>query len=972
MCDTEIKQKLIEPKRRASVDSKYATNHIGHKRWLIISRNIGNDIDLWRNMYDLGKRNLVPDNAYDATKKYMYCGEDVYISIRQDLISKGIVLNEPIVKNNNINTQVISNQISSGLTSVSQNLVKNKNKIISTNNGKKPLKKADKIKQDNILKKFKLDVDSLLKSISLEPIITDRAVIFNAKFVELMLVRMMVQCKNVASKLEILIKQLTLKESSKYTSREEIEKLQGLVQEQQKELIELIVGYNKIINEKQNNPLISKNCILDLIKWVDYAKRLTKFNATNVIINMPELIFKTVYDGMLEEKQSGLYQSQKDIFEFVTQNDKYLALVHTMLGSGKTSMVLPICGWLTTSRKSNRANGKSKLIFCCPNEVVLLEVAHMVYGMGVSFAIVIRNKNSNALEYKWSSFADKTNPKDSAVLYLCDIFVARLLLEERMRANESKKQYMNANRRDPANYPLTEQRIPGVSDYILMGDELTKDADSQVGFMVDSGFSVTSEVFVDLMKIAPPKIILMSATLPTAEQLPEFYDWIVRNNHGMIVKSFASSEAKIGCALISNTGELFAPHMGCETISDIEHILSVIKTNPFIGRFYTFEVLLRMVEIFTKLSLPVPELSIMFDNPNKANQTNIQQTAYVMLETLIGTGSNEIVKQACLLKKNVGAGVNLNTILTSDIGRFNKGCLVFSSDPVETATKVYQANFDNFLDSNAERNIFQQVRIDSILSKYQRELDLWKKALRRIEEKSDDGMIKQNKENDKKERIKSESWQVTAKMVEQKPIWDFPLALQLCSTEHLKKVKHYDNTGLGGMVCPDDLPETTSVSAEILTMLASGIGIYSTSSPMLDDDYLKTVLLLAKKGTVKFIFTDSSIAYGTNLAVSDIIMIDGPPMGIIQQGEQCTNATSAESIVDMHSISIVDMHSMKTIFQMLGRAGRGGNLSYEARIYTTSFENKLIEKIKSYAKGTLNEESKDEIINIRRAFNVLM
>ncbi|XWV26974.1 hypothetical protein QJ857_gp0075 [Tupanvirus soda lake] len=920
-----LKEKLSDPKRRVSIDSKFAINHIGHKRWDIISKNIGNDIDLWRNLYDIGKRNLVPDNSHDINKSQLCCGEEIYLGIRPLFVAKGIMFDQ---------TTKISMPKKKGVQP------------------KKQISKADKIKQDNILRKIKTDVDTLLKSTTYDNLTNTKSIVFSAKFVELMLIRMMMHCKNLLSEYESLNKKYASISSSKYTAKEELEELRESIQNQNKVIAELIVGYNKIINEKQDNTILSHTCIADLSNWITHAKKLINFNASEIIINMPELIFKTIYDGMLEHKQSGLYQSQKEIFEFVTKNDKYLALVHTMLGSGKTSMVLPLCGWLSSNRKSN----KTKLIFCCPNEVVLLEVAHMVYGMGVSFAIVIRNQSDHTLEYKWSSFADKDKPKESAVLYLCDIFVARMLLEERMQCLATKKLYMQANRRDPINYPLIEQRIPYVPDYILMGDELTKDADTQKGFMIDSGFSVTTEVFVNLMKIAPPKVILMSATLPTAEQLPEFYNAIVDSNPGMIVKSFASSEAKIGCALISSSGELYAPHMGCETVSDIEHILSIIRTNPFIGRFYTFEVLLQMVDIFKQLSLHVPDLSIMYDNPSKANQTNIQQTAYAMLESLIATKSNELISLACKLKKTVGKGVDLTTILTSDIGRFNKGCLVFSSDPVATAFNVYRANFDKFLDPKSERTVFQQVRLDTILSKYQREMDSWKKALRRIEEKTDDGAIKQNKENNKKERTKTDTWQSSAKMLDQKPHWDFPSELQLCSIEHLKKSKFNGNTiGAGGMVGPDDLPDSTSVSMDILTMLASGIGIYTTNSTVLDDEYLKTVLLLAKKGIVKVIFTDSSIAYGTNLAVSDIIMIDEP---VISNGTDTID-------------SIVDQHSMKTIFQMLGRAGRGGNLSYEARIYTTSAENNLIDRIRSYAKGTLDEGCKDEIYNIRRAFEML-
>lgn len=87
------------------------------------------------------------------------------------------------------------------------------------------------------------------------------------------------------------------------------------------------------------------------------------------------------------------------------------------------------------------------------------------------------------------------------------------------------------------------------------------------------------EIFVDLMKLVLPKIILMPATLPTINQLPDFYQVII------VVKSFASFEAKIGCALISKTGELYVLHLGCETVDDIKHILEVIKTNHFMEGF---------------------------------------------------------------------------------------------------------------------------------------------------------------------------------------------------------------------------------------------------------------------------------------------------------------------------------------------------------------------------------------------------
>ncbi len=248
---------------------------------------------------------------------------------------------------------------------------------------------------------------------------------------------------------------------------------------------------------------------------------------------------------MLLKKSINMYQSQLEIFNFITTTKKYLALIHTMLGSGKTSMVLPLCGWLLTNNKSNP---NTKILYCCPNEVVLLEVAHMIYGMGIKFAIVIYDINENKLDYKWSTFVDPKNPKASTVIYLCDIFVARMILEEQTNLLNDKHNYLKMSKKDPINYPLLDNKIPNVPDYILVCDEPTKDADSQNGFLVDTGFSIVTEVFVDLMKHAPPRTILMSATLPTEIQLHEFYNSVLEKNAGMILKSFASSEAKIGCS----------------------------------------------------------------------------------------------------------------------------------------------------------------------------------------------------------------------------------------------------------------------------------------------------------------------------------------------------------------------------------------------------------------------------------------
>lgn len=1009
--DIKIKEKLLNSRRRNLIDVKFSIHKIGYKRWEIISKNIGAEFELWTSLFEYGKRdrggnyngmnyngmnyngmNHTRDGTH-PTEKEMSCGEDAYLGFRQKLIDRKIILD-----------QKLSNEVPTDKVIPIPDQGKPKKSF-----GKKPkkpvIRKADKIRQENSMKKIREEIDSLLANLKTEPkeniLPINRSIALHFKFVETSLIRLMIQCQGLVSAFtesqKIIEKENTKKSPEHHQSKALTRTLPAEVEPSKKcqqafqflekyknGLIELIIGCNKILKDKKSNPQISVTCLRDLTNWISYTKSLLQFDTREIITKRSDLIFKTIYDGLLHKSvRYDLYSSQKELFEFVTENKSYLALVHTMLGSGKTSMILPMCGWILANRKYGL---KTKLIFCCPNEIVLLEVAHMIYGVGVPFAIVIQRIDNSSgqpkleLEYKWSTFVNEKQPFESTVLYLCDIFVAKKLLENRLEAIEQQQLYLRANTQDPQNYPLLEERIPKVPDYILIGDELTKDADSQIGFEVDSGFSVTTEMFVSLMKIAPTKIILMSATLPTIEQLPDLYGAILENNPGMIHRSFSSAETKIGCALFSSVGQLYAPHINSKSREEIINILNVIKSNPFAGRFYTFEVLLQMVNLFTKLNLKTPNIDELFDDPTKANQTYIQKIAHEMLETIITIDDSDKLMEACTLYQSISP-IDISTVFTSDISRFHKGCLVFSSDPVSTAIQIYQQNFDKFIgvkddanddSNNSARNIFQRVRIDTLLKRYDSELDSHQKSLRRINDKSDLSANKQNqkiyhdmKSDDrsykKKSRGQPDSSEVFAKMTEDSPKWKFPSELQICSVKHLKMVS-LDNSNEGiimgsdtRLVMPEDLPRDSIVSNEILTLLASGIGIYSLNHYALDEPYLQTVILLAKKGALRIIFSDGSIAYGTNLSVSSIIIFDEPIMNL-----------SGETIE-----SITDKHSMKTIFQMLGRAGRGGNLSSEAKIYTTSKTNNLINKIHLYVRNQLDEGSRDEVKNIRRAMEVI-
>lgn len=885
--------------RNKIIYSTYALTHMGHKKWSIISENTGDTALFNKNLFTLGSSAVIEGKKNNGhSLNFVSCGDEIYNLIRKDLIQKNVLIDK---------STVVSIQD------------KAKNKTIN---------KKNKIIQNNIQKKFTEDLKSLFRS---DFVFNLNNIEFQSKFIEVMYIKLMLHCQNLYNGYNNLTEKYNIK--SKFSKQSELNEIINQQLNRYKKMYELVIGCSKLLKDKNN--IACETCCKDLKDWLDYIRNFINFNIEVVIYNYPELIFKSSYDKLISDNVVKLYNSQQNVVDLVKSTENYLGLVHTMLGSGKTTLVLPICGLLS----SNLNCKKTKLIFCCPNEIVLLEVANMVYGIGINFGILIYNKKSNGIEYKWSSFCDKKDPKRSAILYICDIYMTRLLLEEYQKQLLLRNKYFEMNKIDSHNFPLDPLKIPEVTDYILMCDEVTKDADSQINCGDKKGYSLTTEFFIEIVKIAPPKIILMSATLPPYNQLKQVYDSIIEKHDNMKIYSFSSNEAKIGCSLVTNNGKLYAPHLGSVSQTDILQIIEKIKTNPLIGRFYNFEVILKLIKLFSDNNLPTPDITEMITNPSTANQINIQKYALEMLTTLSKVNSNMIT----LICKDVGYSdrINLDTIFTFDIDKFKNGTLIFALNPVSVALDFYKRNFQN----DECDNIFEKIGMEKIIKKYNTKMELYKKKF----------------EKDIKDKMKNteniENCKNTSQILESVPQWDFPQCYQLYSKSHLEMINHKNKITSCLTIGPDDLPLDSCVSFDILTLLASGIGIYSTSDNALDDAYLKSVILLAKRGLVKFIFADSSIAYGTNLSVSDIIIID-------DNYEYCFDTNIK------NNKSIVDNHSLKTIFQMLGRAGRGGNLSYQAKIRTTSNSN-LIDKIYLYCKDELDEGDRDEVLNIMTAFKQL-
>ena len=740
--------------------------------------------------------------------------------------------------------------------------------------GKKSNTKKDQIKQDNIVRRVDEELQNLInladKNFDLST---------NYKFIEM----------NIAK----MILYLNLNQENP---------------------LDLIISFNKFISEAATLN-ISKLALTDLEYVVENLKKKVNFDPIKTITTEPRLIFKTKYDKIcnsLKQKLFSYNDLQKQILECVKKNNNYVALVHSMLGSGKTTIVPMLAGFI-------KSNLNMKILYSCPNEAVVLEVSRTLYSIGIPFSIVVYDSNHNTLDFKPPTYVGKAKEqKDKVRLFLADMCVTRIMLERRKEIIDQRKYYMTSEGKIPKGYPE-------VPDYLLITDEPTKDADLQENLNSKVKFSLTTEIFMDILKLLPDRTILMSATLPTYTQLKPMWDRVAE---GKTIYSFSSGESKVGVSLISEDGNIFLPHQSCQTVTEIKKVLETIQTNPFIGRFYTFQVLLKLVDKLEEMKLPTPDLTQFFKNPSSATQYNIQKIIYKLLDTLETDQQVQEINKIKIRSEKIRIEELFKTEMQK-LSRPGQCCIYWSAQPIKDSINLYKKNFGE--------NIFDQVKINKIIDSFLKKKKEYELNLERIEKAKD----LDNKDMGQAGLVETKEARIS-KLQDQRPFWEFPTEYQLCSEAHLNKYG-IKNQGSMGNVEYTDLPEAGTANTELLTLLASGIGVYTES---LDTEYKTTVLTLAKQGKLKFIFADTSLAYGTNLAVTDIILDDN--LG-----------------------GLIDRCSIKTLFQICGRAGRGG-MSYMANIYTLSKENNFQKKIDQYIAGTLDEGDKDEIKNITTAYQLML
>jgi hypothetical protein len=573
-----------------------------------------------------------------------------------------------------------------------------------------------------------------------------------------------------------------------------------------------------------------------------------------------------------------------EVHSAIQKDEALLISLRTMTGTGKTTSACGIAEVVNCVRKYS-SKKELMFIFCCNLRQVMDQVAQLVYNSNIPFGIAsidpfIGLKEIN--NYNCKKDADR-------VVTVCGPEACIELLKK---------------------YP----------DAVLFLDEPTIGLDHKTD---------VAKFNVKLISECLPKwTILSSATLP--EQLPS---WILESHelkHGDTkFIDIYSNKIHIACEIKTLDGKLMLPHYGVDSAMNLSKTIERIKANPFVGRTYTSNVGNALYNIISNEGVNgIPDIKAIFDNTDNLNADSLRRISMDMLST-VATQTNPVVKKVCskvIVPRNVdcveekavdedadvvwekaekfmvGHEINYDTMCTTSAHRYMRPTLIATVNPID----FVHTHFNNIIDDFTKE--FGTVK--QINDNFTQKLSFWQKQVDRSERSMQDSEIKS-----KEERMRNEDT-----LHVNKPTLRMT-GFQINTIEHLKKYAKNTKNAIDKsairndidvtdiMTVPMDVPDTVRI------LLACGVGIIGKYSGR----YTSIVHSLMDDGKLAYIVADSSIAYGTNVPINNVIVTK----------------------------DFSDVHSINTIYQLISRAGRVGRSWIAEAFIDDTCAKKMIKSIQS-------------------------
>lgn len=705
-----------------------------------------------------------------------------------------------------------------------------------------------------------------------------------------------------------------------------------ILQNNKESAYEYIIGVSKIINFLsthefysdiyKKNIKASESSINDLNIALEKIKNFYSYNPSEIFTDYPRFILQTCYTTYFPFHDVKPYQNQVDLISTVKdlqmKKNSGLILFKSNIGTGKTTVAVGLASLMTYLRSN--CDFPVKLIFACSIEVVRHYVGRMAYNAKITFAIATMTDRGPRIINSYSNLNEK-NPS----LIITDLYTAQRLIQQK-------------------------------DEYILFIDEPTYEADKKS--------SPTLKNFNKLFTIAPKITILSSATLPNDIQLAahiNYFQSVLHKNSKIF--TIMSQDNFVGCQIYNYDFDVYVPINNCQMVEELKNVCQVVFNDSLLRRCFTAKTLFQLHNkiISTVIEDPekyknfkenflskIPDLKIVFSDVEKINQNSVLEISKLLLEILCEAKDDNLVKQVCHSKNNYLRfyeydGSNLkedselrenkidswdsnndkNELLKyEDLGgsiahRFLNGCLIVTKDPVNFAKKSFKNVISDFVDT-LEREVKSYFKSIQVYNDNKKELE--------------------NKFGDREDVL-------AQKMKELKVPDCFSInsKYEINTGQHLTKFIKDKDSNLKprkSVILSDSFLRSFlngEISSHLLALLFCGVGVYDENEVSLSELYLQTVIKLAQDGILAYLVTNTSLAYGANFPINNVIITK-------QIGGSLT---------------------IGTLFQILGRAGRVG-YSWAANAY---LDNQTLSDIDFYIKKNdkvENPEAENLTQNLRQ------
>jgi hypothetical protein len=199
-------------------------------------------------------------------------------------------------------------------------------------------------------------------------------------------------------------------------------------------------------------------------------------------------------------------------------------------------------------------------------------------------------------------------------------------------------------------YSTADLLLRKSKNYILFIDEPTNKADEKNGNLLKS--------FSRLFRIAPPNLILSSATLPSMEDMQPFQHYFKYINYpSALITNITAGYSFIGCQINDFYLNPYIPHHSCKNKKELFSVYQNIFDDPLLSRCYNSFIMVDLYEkmkncfndfnLDNKLKSKLPDIKAYFLNIENLKYSKVVDMCKTLLLILIESENDELIKKIC-------------------------------------------------------------------------------------------------------------------------------------------------------------------------------------------------------------------------------------------------------------------------------------------------------------------------------------